>query len=91
VGVYKVHIVQLLKKIKKIIQVYTWWFKPGRQYGRKKKKTFTIHHFRFWSTITSLDWSTYKGLRNVVVAHVKYNISHRNYPGGTEQKLFSVV
>ena len=90
-GVYKVHIVQLLKKIKKIIQVYTWWFKPGRQCGRKKKKTFTIHHFRFWSTITSLDWSTYKGLRNVVVAHVKYNISNRNYPGGTEQKLFSVI
>jgi len=37
VGVNKVHIVQLLKK-KKIIQVYTCWFKPGRQYGRKKKK-----------------------------------------------------
>jgi hypothetical protein len=43
-----------------------------------------------WSTITSLDCSTYKGLRNVVVAHVKYNISHRNYPGGTEQKLYCV-
>ena len=89
-GVNKVHIVQLLKKIKIIIQVYTWWFKPGRQYGRKKKK-FTIHHFRFWSTITSLDCSTYKGLRNFVVAHAKYNISHRNYPGGTEQKMFPVV
>jgi hypothetical protein len=32
-----------------------------------------------------------KGLRNFVVAHAKYNISHRNYPGGTEQKLSSVV
>ena len=36
-GVNKVHIVQLLKK-EKLIQVYTWWFKPGRKYGRKKKK-----------------------------------------------------
>ena len=54
-------------------------------------RLFTIHHFWFWSTITSLDCSTYKGLRNVVVAHAKYNISHRNYPGGTEQKLSSVV
>jgi hypothetical protein len=31
--------VKLLKEKKeKLIQVYTWWFKPGRQYGRKKKK-----------------------------------------------------
>jgi len=25
------------------------------------------------------------------VTHAKYNISPRNYPGDTEQKLFSVV
>ena len=54
-------------------------------------RLFTINHFRFWSTITSLDCSTYKGLRNFVVSHAKYNISHRDYPGGTEQKLSSVV
>jgi hypothetical protein len=30
-------------------------------------------------------------LRNFVVTHAKYNISHRNYPGGTEQILSSVV
>jgi hypothetical protein len=28
-------------------------------------------------------------LRNVVVAHAKYNISLRNYPGSIEQKLSS--
>ena len=23
------------------VEVYTWWFKPGRKYGRKKKKKAT--------------------------------------------------
>ena len=83
-------IVQLLEKNKKnntslYLVVQTW--------TSIRKKEEDVYHpsLPFWSTITSLDWSTYKGLRNVVVAHVKYDISHRNYPGGTEQKLFSVV
>ena len=56
-GVNKVHTVQLLKKRKKerLMQVYTWWFKPGRKYGRKKKKkhkklTAAISMFRLFIT-----------------------------------------
>jgi hypothetical protein len=33
----------------------------------------------------------FKWLRNVVATHEKYNISLRNYPGGTEQILSLVV
>ena len=28
--------------LKKLIQVYTWWFKPARQYRRKKKIFYNI-------------------------------------------------
>ena len=38
-GVNKVHIVQLFKKKKKrLIQVYTWWFKPGRQIEKEEEE-----------------------------------------------------